>query len=254
MSHDGPYTLETPESIELEFELAGPGSRFCAIVIDSLIQFLLVVSVVIAMLITNVQWLDRRRFGAAGDEWSAWLLAIGIVTLMGVLFAYSLLFELLMGGQTPGKRAMKIRVIRDDGTPASAMDIVVRNLIRVIDVLPGFYAVGGVVAFFNPLHKRLGDLAAGTIVVKEGDLDFRAHADKRYELAPQPSVPANVELTPDERRLLQGFLHRRTELLPQARRELADRLARPLYEKYGGSYGQPESYIQRLLEGRHHEP
>ena len=107
--------------------------------------------------------------------------------------------------------------------------------------------------FCSPLCKRLGDMAAGTIVVKEGQLDYRASADKKYPLGPVAVGVANAELTPEERRVLTGFLQRRVELLPQARDALAERLARPLYEKYGGHYGDAESYIERLVEGRHYE-
>jgi hypothetical protein len=96
-------------------------------------------------------------------------------------------------------------------------------------------------------------VAAGTIVVKEGQLDYRALADKKYQFQPSAVSAANAELTPEERRLLAGFLQRRVELLPAARRELAERLGRPLYEKYGGNFNDAEDYIQRLVEGRHYE-
>ena len=108
--------------------------------------------------------------------------------------------------------------------------------------------------FFHPLSKRLGDIAAGTVVVKEGELDYRAHADKKYVLRPAVDRVANERLTPAERRLLVGFLRRRDELLPEARQRIAKRLAEPFYAQYGGHYDQAESYLQRLSEGRHDEP
>ena len=168
---------------------------------------------------------------------------------------YFIFFELLMRGQTPGKKSMKIRVIRDDGTPVTANEVLIRNILRIVDFLPFGYALGAVVMFPNPLAKRLGDLAAGTIVVKEGQLDYRAHADTKNPLPPAESTPSavNSELTAEERRVLGGFLHRRDELLPQAREELAARLAVPLHGKYGGHYHGAESYLERLLAGRHHE-
>jgi hypothetical protein len=167
---------------------------------------------------------------------------------------YFIFFELLMRGQTPGKKAMRIRVIRDDGTPVTASDVLVRNILRVVDFLPFAYALGAVVMFPNPLCKRLGDLAAGTIVVKEGQLDYRANADKKRQPEPVAVAAANAELTAEERRMITGFLQRRAELLPDARRQLAERLAGPLHAKYAGHYGDAESYLERLAEGRHYEP
>jgi hypothetical protein len=158
-----------------------------------------------------------------------------------------------MGGQTPGKRAMKIRVMRDDGTPVTSNEVLVRNILRLVDFLPAGYAIGAVVMFFNPLCKRLGDVAAGTIVVKEGQLDYRANADRKYSVGTASIGAVNAELTPEERRLITGFLQRRAELLPRARNELAERLARPLHGKYGGQCGDPEVYLERLVEGRYYE-
>ena len=158
-----------------------------------------------------------------------------------------------MHGQTPGKKAMKIRVMRDDGTPVTANEVLVRNILRLVDFLPFGYALGAVVMFPSPLSKRLGDLAAGTIVVKEGQLDYRASADDKGRSLPVAVGAVNSELTMEERRVLTGFLRRRAELLPKARQELAERLAKPLHAKYGGQYLDAEGYLQRLVEGQHYE-
>ena len=257
MSVDGRYTLETPENVEVDFELAGPGSRFCAMLIDTLFMGLLMLLLALLFLFANIGiW---RIFPGAGvtqsptGNWLNWFNALLILFAFLVLFGYYVMFEVFMRGQTPGKRAMKIRVIRDDGTPAAAMDIVVRNLVRIVDALPAGYAIGGGLMFFHPMYKRLGDMAAGTIVVKERELDYRALPDKKYELRAVVQTGANPELEPEERNVLTGFLTRRVELLPEARTQLAERLARPLYEKYGGHYGDAESYIERLVAGRQHE-
>ena len=253
MSDDGQYRLETPENVELEFELAGPGTRFCAIIVDTLLQWLLVALVVLLLLLVDAgffrSWI--RDFGPTGNRlggWLTWVNAVAILLLFAVYFGYYAFFEIIMHGQTPGKKYMKIRVIRDDGTPAGGMDIVVRNLVRMVDSMGG-YAVG----FFHPMSKRLGDLAAGTIVVKERELDYRSMQDKRYQMATAVTEVGNRALEPEERRVLTGFLHRRIELMPQAREELAQRLAKPLHEKYGGHFGSAESYLERLVEGRQHE-
>jgi uncharacterized RDD family membrane protein YckC len=254
MSGADRYTLETPENIEVEFELAGLGSRFCAMFLDSLlIGAALLAMILLSIMLFNVtpQLLESPLAGPA----VGWVWAVLVVVLAALIFGgYFIFFELVMRGQTPGKRAMKVRVIRDDGTPMTINEVLVRNILRIVDFLPAAYAVGAVVMFFSPLCKRLGDIAAGTIVVKEGQLDYRANADKNYPLRQAAVAVPNSELTPDERRVLTGFLQRRVELLPQARTALAERLAKPLYEKYGGHYGDAESYVQRLVEGRHYEP
>ena len=96
-------------------------------------------------------------------------------------------------------------------------------------------------------------LAAGTIVVKEAMLDYRARTDRGKASAVSPVAVLNVELTTEERKLLAGFVRRRPELLPDARQQIAERLARPLHEKYGGQWQDAESYIDRLMQDRHHE-
>lgn len=248
------YTLETPENVEVEFDLAGIGSRFCAMLIDTLlIALILLVLAVLTCLLDVGIFASSGRFDEQAFNWfHAMVLAIVVTLLFG---GYYVLCELLMRGQTPGKRSMRLRVLRDDGTSVTANEVLIRNFLRIVDFLPASYALGGLVMFFHPMSKRLGDVAAGTIVVKEGALDYRALADKKYELAPAPTNVTNAELTPEERRLITGFLHRRAELLVPARRQFAERLARPLHEKYGGHYGTGgEDYLERLIEGRHYAP
>ncbi len=250
MSDADRYTLETPENIQVQFELAGIGTRFCAMFVDTLLLGTIIVILLIFMAILDVSIFSVFQ-SKGGVQWvTAAILAVAVTLFFE---GYFILFEWLMRGQTPGKKAMKIRVIRDDGTPATIHEVLVRNILRLVDFLPGFYGVGVIVMFPSRLCKRLGDIAAGTIVIKEGQLDYRANADKKYELRPVAIGEINAELTAAERRLVTGFLQRRSELLPKAREELAQRLARPLYEKYGGEHYDAETYLVRLVKGRHHE-
>jgi uncharacterized RDD family membrane protein YckC len=256
MSNADRYTLETPENVEVEFELAGLGSRFCAMLIDCLLIGLIVFMLFLLLIAAGMSLspLLPDRGGAVASRLGPWLLAVFWVIVAVLIFdGYFIFFEWSLRGQTPGKKAMKVRVLRDDGTPVTANEILVRNLLRLVDFLPAGYAIGAIVMFCSPLCKRLGDIAAGTIVVKEGQLDYRASADKKYQLEPATTGAVNSELTPEERRVLCGFLQRRVELLPDARRSLAERVAKPLYEKYGGAFVDAESYLERLGEGRHYE-
>ena len=251
MAFDAEYRLETPESVEVSFELAGPGSRFCALVIDTLLMWLMAFCVLIAACAVDSTWFWAQRSELKSG--GGWVQALAILLVALLLFGYSVFFEILLRGQTPGKRTLKLRVMRDDGTPATALDLCVRNLVRVVDFLPAFYLVGGVVSLFSATHKRLGDMAAGTIVVKEGEIDYRANADSKPVAVAQLVPVSNIELTAEEQRLIRGFLQRRAELLPDARCALAERLAQRLHEKHGGNYVEAESYLQRLAQGRHHE-
>jgi uncharacterized RDD family membrane protein YckC len=256
MPIDAEYRLEIPENVEVSYDLAGPGSRFCALLIDTLLMWLMIFVLVIAALIADAGWLSAldRAIEPPGDPAAAWIQALIVVAVALVVFGYYTFFEIMLRGQTPGKRSLKLRVIRDDGTPADALGIVIRNLVRVVDCLPGFYAVGGLVSLFSTTHKRLGDLAAGTIVVKESEADYRAQADRKKTAAPSEVAIPNAALAPEEQRLIRGFLQRRDELLHDARQALADRLASHLFEKYGGHFGDAESYLERLSQERHYEP
>lgn len=243
---DNTFVVETPELVEVRFDLAGVGTRFCAYTLDVLLIGA-ILSIVVSMLICsgNLAW-------SSGED-NSWAIAIGVVLSYLVQFGYSLACELGMNGQTPGKRTMMIRVIRDDGTPATALDIVTRNLMRIIDSIPLVYVVGGVSALVHPQHKRIGDIAAGTIVIKESEADYRARTDSKLGSSHDDAIVSNAALTRDEQRVVRGFLQRRDELTERARSRLATDLMNRLYPKYGGAMGAPEEYLERLAEGRQHD-
>ena len=251
MQTEGHYLLETPENVEISFELAGPGSQFCALIIDYLLMALILM--VTAILAGVADMFDSGSAIDADAGIMTWLSAAMVAAVALLLFGYGFCFEVLMDGQIPGKRHQKLRVLRDDGTPATALDLAIRNLLRIVDSLPGFYAVGGLVSILSTQQKRLGDLAAGTIVVKESELDYRANADKKQAVVAAPVPIANVALDAEELRLIRGFLERRAELIPEARTKLAEQLGRRLHTKHGGQYDDGEMYLLRLSEGRHFE-
>jgi uncharacterized RDD family membrane protein YckC len=242
--------VETPESVEVSFELAGPGSRFCALAIDTILMWLVAFVVIIVAACGGLPLLSGDSDDPF-DRLGGWVTAVIILAVSVVMFGYYTLLELLLNGQTPGKRYLQIRVIRDDGTPATALDILIRNLVRIVDALPGLYVVGGIAALLHPQYKRLGDMAAGTIVVKESEPDYRAAADRRRA----PQLPeAHITygaLSAEESRLVRGFLQRRIELLPEARAALAQGLAERLHARHGGDTSDPETYLELLAEGRH---
>jgi uncharacterized RDD family membrane protein YckC len=160
--------IETPEQVELEFSIAGLGSRFVAILIDSVLiaGFYLAVFLVLALVFSSAM----AAGGKAGDELDTagkWVLAAFIFLNFLLVWGYFALFEGLWRGQTPGKRVMKLRVIKDSGRQITFFEALARNLLRFVDYLPGMYLVGVITMLCNKRNKRLGDLAAGTVVVHE---------------------------------------------------------------------------------------
>ncbi len=166
------YTIDTPENVTFGYEVAGIGNRFIAALLDSLLLVLALVALNVLILVALNAVGDLDKFLASDGENSlGWfgglLLAVYALFNFALIWGYYMLFELLWSGQTPGKRAAKIRVVRMDGSPAGLLEVVVRNLVRVIDFLPFGYGVGLVTMFLNRRARRLGDFAAGTLVVKD---------------------------------------------------------------------------------------
>jgi uncharacterized RDD family membrane protein YckC len=200
-------TLVTPEGVSLTFSLAGVGSRFVGALVDQLIQIVLILAVLLGL----------RVFGTIG--------AVGIsIGLFCVYWLYDVLFETLAGGQTPGKRAVGIRVVRDGGHPIGFVRSAVRNALRIVDFLPSAYLVGIGAILASRRNQRLGDLAAGAIVVRQR----RASLGETTTSEPTPVDLVGSDLTGvgrEELQTIRAFLLRRFTLEPQARARLASGLA-----------------------------
>jgi uncharacterized RDD family membrane protein YckC len=203
--------VATPEGIELTLRLAGPVPRALAWAVDLAIRLAILFAVM----------MGASLLGRAG---------IGVI-LLAAFFVEWLLpawFEAAWNGQTPGKRAMGIAVLNDDGTPLRWPGALTRNLLRAVDFLPVFYGVGLVAMLANRDFKRLGDLAAGTVVVYVGE-----KSAKRNIPEAAPVVPA-VALELDEQRALLELAERSHTLTQERFEELAE-LPRPLVGRLSGS-------------------
>lgn len=188
---------------------------------------------------------------AFGSRAWVWVLAVLIVAVFIVNLGYFAIFEILWNGQTPGKRYAKLRVMKDDGRPISAYDAMTRNLLRIVDQLPGMYAIGVTSAFFSKQNKRLGDYVAGTVVVRE-----EAVTEERPFLETQRDASAAAydtgQLTLDEVRLMEAFFSRRDSLEPGVRTTMAWQIARRIGAKFGVSVsGWPAT--ENFLEAVHKE-
>jgi uncharacterized RDD family membrane protein YckC len=224
MSSFDKLTIETPEQTALEFPLAGIGSRFLALAADTLLQ--LAVAWIVIMVFA-VSAISLSLFSKVAGIWT---FAIMVFVLFSVQFGYFALFEALWNGQTPGKRWTHLRVIKDSGRPISAYDAILRNLLRIVDSLPTMYATGLITMLISKENKRVGDYAAGTVVVHEKPLEGVGSIWQQSETPAQPLATGPLpQLTVEELQLVEAFLDRRGSLEPHVRgamaRQIADRLA-----------------------------
>jgi uncharacterized RDD family membrane protein YckC len=221
--------IDTPEQIALELPIAGVGSRFLALAVDTLLQALLFilatigVAVILPLLIARVPGLTASR---------ALLPAILVIFMFSLYWGYFTIFEILWKGQTPGKRIADIRVIRDDGRPIDATAAVLRNLLRVVDLLPGMYAVGVIVMLLNRNSRRLGDFAAGTVVVHERQAQT---LDPGWTPTPvrARAAPEAARITDAELVLIETYLDRRFGFTPTVRQNAARHIADRIIERTG---------------------
>ncbi|HEX4756457.1 MAG TPA: RDD family protein [Terracidiphilus sp.] len=235
-------SIDTPELVPIELPVAGIGSRFIAILVDYLIwtAIFIVLGLLAAIIIPALTLLGKIT--------ASW--AVGIVFLIIFLFhwGYFTLFEALGGGRTPGKRVTHIRVIHRSGRPIGFVESLARNLVRFVDYLPAFYGVGLVAIFFSRQNQRLGDMVAGTIVIRDQEVDspywgesasrtFTAPAFTAAKPIPPPHLalrlPASnlAKLSPADLRVLEGFFARRLDMDLNTRAALANRLSQALQAK-----------------------
>jgi uncharacterized RDD family membrane protein YckC len=227
-------SIVTPENIRVTYQLAGFASRFMAILVDLLIQFALVM--LVAMLARLVGGAEALRGIGIGSLLSA----LGIIAIFLIMFAYALFFEAFWGGRTPGKRLFGLRVIREGGYPVTFIASATRNILRFADYgvfpfsgapvflfgLPGLIAI-----FLSPRYKRIGDYAAGTLViVEQKNTPFgRRSSDAALSPAAAAFLPylRNLDrLTRDEYRVLRRFVARRNDLEIPIQAALAEKIAR----------------------------
>jgi len=210
--------IVTPEAVSLSVDVAGLGSRMIAAIIDSAIQIGAVIGLSFVF-----GALSRNTGGGSVDTA---LVVIYLVALFVLVWGYYPLFEGLWKGRTPGKRAQRIRVVRTDGQPVTIGPVLVRNLLRIVDFLPVYYVTGTISMIVTRKSQRIGDLAAGTIVIRERPMPAPAPLVLRpSETRSEAAVRVDAAgLTEREYGLIRSFLERRDSLDPQARRALAERL------------------------------
>jgi uncharacterized RDD family membrane protein YckC len=230
---DDRVTIATPEGVTIELVLAGLGSRFVARLLDTVIQLTIIFALVAGIGITSAPGVVR---------------AVAIVVVFLVLFAYDVPFELLNGGRTVGKMAAGIRVVAIGGDPIAFLASAIRNILRLVDFLPALYAAGAITIVATRRDQRLGDLAAGTLVVRD---KFPGVASA---MAAPLTVPAEAVVTWDVSALdnddvatIRQFLDRRLTLTWPVRSHFGTALASRVAPMVAGvPYGAHPEYV---LEG-----
>jgi uncharacterized RDD family membrane protein YckC len=235
--------FETPERVALHLELAGLGARAFAYLVDVLLIFLLWV---LALVVYSISGDLLRQLQAL--SWAGQLLAVAAVLLSG--WGWDVAWEVAAAGRTPGKRALGIRVVRADGGPVGLVESLARNALRAVEVPLG-YAPGVLAIALGARRQRLGDLVAGTLVVRERRVDL-----SRYAVATTVAVDprfaalrgrAGALLAAGEFERLADFLARRPGLVPAARARVAARLAAALAARAGlPAPDEPEPFLEAL--------
>ena len=221
-------SIETPEQIKISYSVAGIGSRFYAALIDFaiLIPILFIGYYIIGHAILD---LDERL--------GNWLAALAGIATFALQWGYYMVFEIATNGQSPGKRVLGLRVIKVQGYPISFSDSAIRNIVRIVDMLPFAYGIGLLTMLLNKNWQRLGDLAAGTLVVKE-DAKASPHPVKTPTVQKSTFAYAGwiqpERVTDAELGAIREYLSRR-ESLPRLRRlQLARTIGTPIAQRMAG--------------------
>lgn len=253
--------IETPERVELAFALASIGNRFLAVAVDHLIQYFAIITA--AWFFLTISGANSERGAKAMfDELPNWTLALMIIVLFLLFTGYFIFWEWIWNGQTPGKRLMKLRVIREDGRPITFWEAMARNLLRIFDAMPGFiipiYSVGLIAVFMNRRDQRVGDIFAGTVVVRERADDAPTFAetfsnpisDGAFQrVQKKTEFQGSIALVSEsEMEVVKTFLRRRWDLTERQRVWMAWRVALPLMYKMKPAYDTATFTYEGFLE------
>lgn len=262
--------IETPERVPLAFALASIGNRFLAVLIDHFIQYMAIIVVSWAFMSwTGIGDMDSFERSEMLAQMSKWTIALMIIIIFLLFAGYFIIFEWLWNGQTPGKRLMRLRVIREDGRPITLWEAVARNLLRIFDAIPGFvlpfYSIGLVSIFMSNRDQRVGDLFAGTVVIRERAGEAPTFAEtfssqindaafRRVQKRTEFQADINL-LTEAEIEVVESFLRRRWDLSERQRLWMAWRVALPLMYKIKPNYDLQtftyEGFLEEILHRFH---
>lgn len=250
--------IETPERVPLHFALASIGNRFLACAVDHTLQLVAILLMYLAAYLVS----EASNAGGFRNA-PKWVLALLVIFVFLVVFLYFTFFEWLWNGQTPGKRWLKLRVIREDGRPITFWEAFVRNLVRIFDMMPAppLYSIGLISVFASNRDQRVGDMMAGTVVVREREAEAptfdQVFASPVSDLAYRRSYkPAQFtaelgNLTEPEMEVVEMYLRRRWDMPDTHRQWMAWRVAMPIMFKLRPAYDMAsftyEGFLEELL-------
>ncbi|MCA9651231.1 MAG: RDD family protein [Myxococcales bacterium] len=231
---DTTVRIETPEHVELRLRLAGPWRRGMAYLVDGLLRLLLLMLMLVVLGASgSVAGLDEASTG------------VMLLVVFAVEWGYYVLLETLWNGQTPGKRLLGLRTVKDGGYPLGFLDSVLRNVVRAADWLPVGGCVGLVASSLDPRFRRLGDMVAGTVVISEE----RGALQQPVRLHPPPTadelagLPHRIPLSGDERAAIERFARRLGTITPAREAELAELVAPRIARRVGMRALDPARFL-----------
>src|SRR3989442_4197311 len=214
----GRLEVETPDHVVLRYDLAGAGNRGFAAVLDFLIASLIAFTASMILLL----------LGAASSGGLLLFSGLAVIVTLVLIWGYFILLEWLWNGQTIGKRAYKLRVINEDGSPARFTQVLIRNLLRLVDFLPSFYGLGVLIIIISPKSQRLGDLAAGTYVVRAPRPQVDWFALRTVTPLGAGAFAETRRMPGEAQRLVREFVAREAKLAPTERARIAALIASKL--------------------------
>ncbi|MBN1977042.1 MAG: RDD family protein [Anaerolineae bacterium] len=230
-------SIDTPENVIFDYNVSGIGSRFLAALVDTLIIIILQIIVLLAAILAMTPSINLASWDSTVP---AWVFAVLGLISFALLWGYYIFFEVLWNGQSPGKRWIGLRVIRTDGTPITFTESTIRNLVRLVDFLPAYYGIGVVTMFIDAQSRRLGDLAAGTLVVYDRPIVTLESLQAKPKWSEKTQTPTTTDidlpierLTDRDIQMVEDFLDRQYEFAksPNTRAAVAHRIAQALLRR-----------------------
>lgn len=244
--HQPDYSISTPENVDLHLEVAGLGNRMLAQVVDAAV-IIACTTVIVILALIGVYFVST--LGLDAKTKSLWYAVLAMFTIFFIFILSNCYFIFLEGvwqGQTVGKKVAEIRVIEANGQPLGWPAAIIRNLLRIVD---NILFLGIVVLLFDKNERRLGDMAAGSIVIRERKPDI---STTQLELAPSSAEDSLLDIgrvSPAEYDLVVDFLKRRNSLAKAYRPQVAQKLADHFHTKLSGDTAiavAPEAYLEQV--------
>jgi uncharacterized RDD family membrane protein YckC len=249
--HSPDYSISTPENVDLHLELAGLGNRILAALIDSTISLITIgLIALVAWGVFTLVSMGPLPSNVKGIAYG-FILMIAMFIAFFIQFGYHIFFEGTWQGQTPGKKVAQIRVIEQNGQPVTWPAVIIRNLLRAIDM--GLILIGVLSMMIDKNERRFGDLAAGTVVIRERNSELLTSSDDDLKLdstsAHDSAIVDVGRISPQEYEILVSFLKRRQRMEKAQRPIVAAKLQEHFKEKLGDSTTEaaPEAYLEALF-------